>query len=151
MTAVAFPVPGTVADPAGILVGRVTTRKGARLHLALNGLASCGAGSGRITGQVQPLTVELAARLCRRCAHLVRRLVAERVAVEDRRRDRGAPARLAAAQDLDDALRPAAEVAAQVAVLAELRARMAVFLADPQPEPLTWEQQQAHRAWLLAA
>lgn len=58
-----------------IKVGYVTTRKGARLHLNINGRARCNAGSRRITS-ADNLTSASAPSICRNCAkHLRVRMI----------------------------------------------------------------------------
>jgi hypothetical protein len=49
-------------------VGIVSTRKGARVHVAINGRAYCGAGNGRIIGHSRNINAHDHGKLCRRCA-----------------------------------------------------------------------------------
>lgn len=63
---------------AQVTIGRVTTRKGARTHLDINGRAHCGAGRGIIdpaTRWVADATVDPAV-VCRRCIKALRAALA---------------------------------------------------------------------------
>jgi hypothetical protein len=106
-------------------VGHVTNRRGARVHLAVNGWAYCGAGRGRIIGPVRNIAATDRGHLCRRCG----RALADRLRLDHnlitRRTDRGSRAFGEAIADMIDQCDPLTR--AEVAMLAELAAR----LADP--------------------
>lgn len=103
------------------LVGTVTTRKGARLHLAVHGLAYCGAGTGRILGPARELTAGDAAVVCRRCSRRLAAIVAQEIEVAARRRDAGAARRLARLDRIADLLRTPEQAAADAAMAAGIR------------------------------
>lgn len=111
-------------------VGAVSARPGARLHLNLHGLASCGAGSGRVRGAVSPVDQVDTGRLCRRCYRRLGDLLAEVRQDVARLRYTGVRARLAAIDALMDAL----HTPAQIARLTELTASLRQFLAGEQGE-----------------
>lgn len=70
-------------------VGYVTTTPGARPHLALNGLAHCGAGTGRIIGDTTALTAAIAERACKRCRRRMELLATDELHEAQRRRETG--------------------------------------------------------------
>jgi hypothetical protein len=123
-----------------VTIGKVSTRKGARYHLDTLGLAHCGAGTGRImaaTRWVADGTVQLTT-VCRRCLKALRARLADAATTGD-----------VYAADAAYTLTPADEAARRDASLLEdIRATLAARWAPPPP--LTWEQQQRHRAALLA-
>jgi hypothetical protein len=100
-----------------ISVGRVSTRKNARTHLALGNLAHCGAGTGRISGPSRTLAADAVATLCGRCVHAIRARVQEAIHAVMRRRDTAA---LRLLNKIADALRTPAEVKAEEKTLAEI-------------------------------
>lgn len=99
------------------MVGRVSTRKNARLHLNINGLAYCGAGNGRINGQPRDLIADAVTTLCGRCVHQIRQRVQDAIHQVMRRRD---TAVLRLLNKIADALRTPAEVKAEEKTLAEI-------------------------------
>lgn len=61
-----------------VLIGQVSLRRDAKLHLAINGLAHCGAGNGRILADTtRGITPEDRPSICGRCFHAIRIAVAE--------------------------------------------------------------------------
>ena len=70
-------------------VGTVTTRRHARVHLAIHGRAYCGAGSGRILGPSRSIAASDRNHLCRRCAHAFADRLRMDYNLVSRRRDRG--------------------------------------------------------------
>lgn len=100
------------------LLGRVSTRAGARLHLDVLGRAHCGAGTGRIRGAGRELERADAPLVCRRCNRRLRELMVDAIAEANRRRGPSARARLADLYRIDDALRTPARVAADTATAA---------------------------------
>ncbi|MCZ7478851.1 hypothetical protein [Micromonospora sp. WMMC273] len=109
-------------------VAVVTTRRNARLHLAVHGRAWCGAGSGRILGPVRQLNPATAEQVCRRCSPRLTALVVEEIAEAYRRRRTSWAIAL---NVIADRLRTPAQAAAEEAMLAEMRARL--FAPAPQP------------------
>lgn len=51
-----------------IQMGYVTKRKGAKLHVDIDGVASCKSGGRRIIAEA-PLEADSATKICRRCEH----------------------------------------------------------------------------------
>jgi hypothetical protein len=102
-----------------VQVGKVSTRKGAKLHLALHGLASCGSGTGRILGHARDLITNALPALCRRCVRRIKALVADAIAAVMRRRD---STRLSQLNKVADALATPAERAAEQRILASVAA-----------------------------
>lgn len=103
-------------------VGHVTTRRNARLHLAVNGLAYCGAGNGRILGPSRDVAATDRGHLCRRCGKaLAQRLRMDRNLVS-RRTDRAGRTLTDALGDMIDQTDPLTR--ADVAALAELASRL---------------------------
>lgn len=109
--------------------GYVTTRDGARNHLAVTGLAWCGAGSGRIIGDTTDLTPAIAADLCRRCRRRAEILATAELHEAQRRRGITAQVRAVLLNLILDALElPATRAAVEVLavdVRAAARARLA--------------------------
>lgn len=102
---------------AVINVGRVSARKYAKLHLNLHGLASCGAGDGRILGPAREITAKVIELLCRRCWKRIRTLVSEAIHEVMRRRD---SARLRNLNAVADAMLSPAEAKAEEDTLTEI-------------------------------
>lgn len=131
-------------------IGRVSTRRGARRHLALHGLAYCGAGTGRII-TAELLTPELARTAttagdtCRRCAAAlddrVRHLVTQAM---NRRNNQAA---VDAYSDLVDALTTPEQRAANERLIADMRNR--IHATRPQRELSPWGALRA--SWQEAA
>jgi len=61
-------------EMCGTQLGQTTTRRGAKLHLAVSGLAACGAGSGRIIAATTIPAHKITAlgSLCRTCQRILR-------------------------------------------------------------------------------
>ena len=126
-----------------VTIGKVSTRKGARWHLDVVGFAHCGAGTGRTmaaTRWIADGTVELAT-VCRRCLKALRTRLADAETAGDISAKAAAyvlaPADVAAARDAD--------------LMRDLRAfHRELATRNAPPAPLTWEQQQAHRARLFS-
>jgi hypothetical protein len=70
------------------LVGQVTNRRGARLHLAIHGWAYCGSGSGRIL-KARDVRPSDRGHLCRRCASVLAIRLRLDYSLICRRRDQG--------------------------------------------------------------
>ncbi len=104
------------------LVGLVSTRRNARLHLAINGWAYCGAGRGRILGTARGVRTADHGHLCRRCG----KALAERLRLDynivSRRRDRESRIFADALADMVDQVDPLTRD--EVAMLAELAASL---------------------------
>ncbi len=111
-----------------VQVGYVTTRKNRRLHLALHGLAACGAGSGRILGPAFPLTPGHTGTLCRRCLHRTRALVHDTIGTYLNRPEPWARARVHRLSDVLYNL----ETPEQAAAAAQAMAVIAARLSTPQ-------------------
>lgn len=105
-------------------VGRVSTRKGARLHITINGRAACGSGS---CFSVRAITATDEPALCRRCRK-IRRLrntfIAE-LSWISRRTDTGSRAIMRLFEIIIDALRTPAEIAADLAMVAGITGNLA--------------------------
>jgi hypothetical protein len=127
-------------------MGHVSHRKGARLHLAVDGRSYCPSGS-RVIIETRMLRDSDAPIICKRC----RAAVSTRVAIVlDQRRMMASPGRslagvrgnldiITAAEGLIDALRTPAEVAEIEAMRASLRAdlsttRGAIQVDDPRAD-----------------
>jgi hypothetical protein len=108
-----------------INVGRVSTRKGARLHIAIDatGRAACGAGtcltSCSISATDEPL-------LCRRCRKVraLRNLLITELSWISRRVDAGSRAIARLFEIMIDALRTRAEIAADNALISGITANL---------------------------
>jgi hypothetical protein len=99
-----------------ILVGHVSTRDGARLHLSVNGRAHCGAGGALILGDERVIRPEHKASVCRRsCLRAIREALdaALTVSMDQRRREVACRTR--------EALRTPAEIAHEDQRAAEMR------------------------------
>ncbi|WP_018807317.1 hypothetical protein [Salinispora arenicola] len=130
-----------------VMTGRVSTRKGARHHLALHGLAYCGAGTGRVI-DAQPLTPTqahaLTGQVCRRCAAALDRRVRELVHEAMYRSNQNATD---AYTTLSEALDSPAERDRQEALVQDMRSRI---LARRPHRPLSgWGALRA--GWQAAA
>lgn len=100
-------------------LGYVSSRTGARPHLAVNGRAHCGAGSGRITGPTIELTRALVRTgLCGRCIRRIEALTTEALHDAMRRTDFASMRRVQVLNDILDLMETPATRAA-VAALAE--------------------------------
>jgi hypothetical protein len=117
-----------------INVGRVSTRKNARTHLALGNLAHCGAGTGRISGPSRTLVADAVGTLCGRCVHAIRRHVQEAIHAVMRRRDTAA---LRLLNKIADALRTPAEVKAEEKTLAEIATAIKTTPSGRRPSSLS--------------
>jgi hypothetical protein len=117
-----------------VLVGRVSTRKNARTHLAVNGLAYCGAGTGRILGPSRTLVADAVAALCGRCVHAIRARVQEAIHAVMRRRDSAA---LRLLNKVADALRTPAQVKAEEKTLAEIATAIKTTPSGRRPRSLS--------------
>jgi len=106
------------------LVGPVTTRPDARLHLNVFGRAHCGAGTGRV---ITSRHLELAdkPRVCRRCLRRLSALLLDGIREAMSRYGATAARCLATLNRLYDALRPAAQVRAETTLAARVAATMA--------------------------
>lgn len=124
-----------------VLMAKVTTIAGARLHLDVHGLAHCGAGRGRTLAATRwriDGTVELT-EVCRRCLKAARRRVAEAAATGD-----------AYATDAQVALQPH-DPRADDALVADIAAHLRrVHTPDPTPLELSGLDSYTFRARLLA-
>lgn len=127
-----------------INIGRVSTRKNGRLHLALNGLAHCGAGTGRILGPAREITAKMLAIVCRRCWRRLKELVSEAIHEVMRRRDR---IRLAILNAVADAMRSPAEIANERRMLTDIAAGLKANSLGVKPTSLA-EMRSAHLAAL---
>jgi hypothetical protein len=119
---------------AVLSVGRVTNRKNARTHLAVNGLAHCGAGTGRILGPSRNLVTDAVKTLCGRCVHVIRARVQEAIHVVMRRRDTAA---LRLLNRIADALRTPAQVKAEEKTLAEIATAIKTTPSGRRPSSLS--------------
>ncbi|MDQ7909207.1 hypothetical protein RB614_32265 [Phytohabitans sp. ZYX-F-186] len=125
-----------------VMVGQVSTRKGAKLHLSLNGLAHCGSGNGRIIGPARELTADNTPALCLRCAHRVKAVVQEDIHEVMRRRDQVGLRRL---NKLADALLTPAEVKAEEKTIREIEAGLKATAEGRRPRTFA-EIRAAHLA-----
>ena len=110
--------------------GYVTSRDGARPHLAVNRLAYCGAGSGRIAGDRTDLTPEIAADLCRRCRRRVEVLATAELHEAQRRRGVSAKIRASVLNRILDALELPGTRAAVADLAVTLRAAARARIAE---------------------
>lgn len=101
-----------------INIGNVSTRKNSKLHLALNGLAHCGAGTGKILGPARQLLPDTVKLVCRRCWQRIRAAVQEAIHEVMRRRDSAA---LRILNRVADAMLSPAEARAEENTLAEIK------------------------------
>lgn len=129
---------------AVISVGRVSVRKHSKLHLSLNGLAHCGAGSGRILGPARQLLADSVKLICRRCWPRIKSAVEEAIHEVMRRRDR---VRLAILNAVADAMRSPAEIAEEARMLAGIAAGLKANSLGVKPTSLA-EMRSAHLAAL---
>lgn len=67
----------------GVMLGLVTTRNGARLHLSIRGRAYCGAGSGVIQSSRSALATD-GDKVCKRCREAVRMVLVDILSVRER-------------------------------------------------------------------
>lgn len=120
-----------------VKVGKVSRRTGARYHLALHGLAYCGAGTGRTIGAGVDITADHAPLICLRCAAAIRRHLddaQQTAAMSPATADRIADARWA--------LRTPAEIAEADAAAAVILVRLTLPEPAASVVPFDW------RAWL---
>lgn len=119
----------SVAAVAAVILGKVSERKGARLHLDTAGRAHCGAGRGTIAADTRrQLDGDAdATTVCRRCIKAIRAALAAAVAAYDTADGPMTPAEIAARDAAGLLATPAERAArdAQVAagIVAAARAR----------------------------
>jgi hypothetical protein len=115
-------------------LGYVSSRPGARPHLAINGRAHCGAGSGRITGKTVALTRDLAkAGICLRCIRRVEALTTDALHDAMRRTDFASMRRVQVLNDILDLMESPATRAAVNALAAHTVAANRARVAAERP------------------